>query len=71
MQPAFADQLLTSSHSERSQSLLWLTLKLLPVSLPLAKKVIDNTEVQNNARVARTECRKLLGNELIHELTLK
>jgi hypothetical protein len=52
MQPAIADQLLTSSRSESSQSLLWLTLKLLPVPLPVAKKVIDSTEVWYKARVA-------------------
>ncbi|HXI87508.1 MAG TPA: hypothetical protein VNH64_08615 [Parvularculaceae bacterium] len=34
-------------------------------------KVICNTECQNNARVARGEYRKLLGNELIREVILK
>ena len=37
----------------------------------VAKKVIGSTEVQNNARVARNEYRKLLGSELIRELILK
>jgi L-rhamnose mutarotase len=37
----------------------------------VAKKVIGSTEVQNNARVARNEYRKLLGGELIRELILK
>jgi hypothetical protein len=37
----------------------------------VAKKVIGSTEVQNNARVARNEYRKLLGYELIRELILK
>jgi hypothetical protein len=37
----------------------------------VAKKVIGSTEVQNNARVARNEYRKLLGSELIRELILQ
>ena len=37
----------------------------------VAKKVIGSTKVQNKARVARTEYRKVLGNELIRELILK
>jgi len=37
----------------------------------VAKKVIGTTEVQNKARVARNEYRKLLGSELIRELILK
>jgi hypothetical protein len=37
----------------------------------VAKKVIGSTEVQNNARVARNEYRKLLGSELIREVILK
>ena len=37
----------------------------------VAKKVIGSTEVQNKARVARNEYRKLLGTELIRELILK
>jgi L-rhamnose mutarotase len=37
----------------------------------VAKKIIGSTEVQNNARVARNEYRKLLGSELIRELILK
>jgi hypothetical protein len=37
----------------------------------VARKVIGSTEVQNNARVARNEYRKLLGSELIRELILK
>jgi len=36
----------------------------------VAKKVIGRTEVQNKARVARNEYRKLLGSELIRELIL-
>jgi hypothetical protein len=37
----------------------------------VARKVIGSTEVQNKARVGRTEYRKLLGSELIRELILK
>jgi len=37
----------------------------------VAKKVIGRTEVQNKARVARNEYRKLLGSELIREVILK
>jgi hypothetical protein len=37
----------------------------------VAKKVIGSTEVQNKARVARSEYRKILGTELIREIILK
>ena len=37
----------------------------------VAKQVIGNTEVQNNARLGRNEYRKVLGSELIRELILK
>jgi hypothetical protein len=37
----------------------------------VAKKAIGSTEVQNNARVARSEYRKVLGTEYIRELNLK
>jgi L-rhamnose mutarotase len=37
----------------------------------VARKVIGSTEVQNNARVARNEYRRLLGSELIREVILK
>ena len=37
----------------------------------VAKKVIGSTDVQNKARVARNEYRKVLGTELIRELILK
>jgi L-rhamnose mutarotase len=37
----------------------------------VANKAIGSTEVQNNARVARTDYRKVLGSELIRELVLK
>jgi hypothetical protein len=37
----------------------------------VANHVIGSTEVQNKARVARTDYRKVLGSELIRELILK
>ena len=37
----------------------------------VAKRVIGSTEVQNKARVARNEYRKVLGDELIRQLILK
>ncbi len=37
----------------------------------VAKKVIGSTDVQNKARVARSEYRKVLGTELIREIILK
>src|ERR1700729_2879980 len=37
----------------------------------VAKKVICSTECQNKARVARSDYRKVLGNEYIRELILK
>src|SRR5215470_14137188 len=37
----------------------------------VAREVIGSTEVQNKARVARNEYRKLLGDELIREVVLK
>jgi hypothetical protein len=37
----------------------------------VAKHVIGSTEVQNQARVGRSEYRKVLGSELIRELILK
>jgi hypothetical protein len=37
----------------------------------VAKQAIGSAEVQNNARVARTDYRKVLGSELIREVILK
>jgi len=37
----------------------------------VANKVIGRIKVQNKARVARNEYRKLLGSELIREIILK
>jgi hypothetical protein len=37
----------------------------------VAKRVIGSTEVQNKARTGRNDYRRVLGNELIRELTLK
>jgi hypothetical protein len=57
---------------------LWITFKNAAAALDkgveleaVAKKVICNTECQNRARVARSEYRKVLGNEYIRELILK
>jgi hypothetical protein len=36
----------------------------------VAKEVIGSTEVQNKARAARNDYRKLMGSELIRELVL-
>jgi hypothetical protein len=57
--------------------ILWITYKnmaTLDKSVELeavAKKVIGSTEVQNKARVGRSEYRRPLGGELIRELILK
>jgi hypothetical protein len=37
----------------------------------VARQVIGSTEVQNKARVGRTDYRKILGTELIREVILK
>jgi hypothetical protein len=57
---------------------LWITFKNAAAALDkgveleaVAKKVIGSTGVQNKARVARSEYRKVLGTELIRELILK
>jgi hypothetical protein len=57
---------------------LWITFKNAAAALDkgveleaVAKNVIGSTEVQNKARVARSEYRKVLGTELIRELILK
>ena len=57
--------------------ILWITYKNMAAldrgveEEEVAKKVIGSTEVQNKARVARSEYRKVLGTELIRELILK
>ena len=57
---------------------LWITFKDAAAALDkgaeleaVAKKVIGSTEVQNKARVCRSEYRKALGTEIIRELILK
>ena len=57
---------------------LWLTFKNAAAALDkgveleyVARKVICNTECQNKARAARSEYRKVTGNEFIRELILK
>ena len=37
----------------------------------VARKAIGSTEVQNKARVGRSDYRKILGTELIREVVLK
>jgi len=57
--------------------ILWITYKNMAAldkgveQEDVAKKVIGSTEVQNKARVARSEYRKVLGTEYIRELILK
>src|SRR3954469_23599895 len=57
---------------------LWITFKNAAAALDkgieleyVASKVICNTECQNKARAARSEYRKVMGNEFIRELILK
>jgi hypothetical protein len=60
-----------------AQYIFWITYKNMAAldkgveEEAVAKKVIGSTEVQNKARVARNEYRKVLGTELIRELILK
>jgi hypothetical protein len=57
--------------------ILWITYKNMAAldkgveEEAVAKKVIGSTQVQNKARVARNEYRKVLGAEYIRELILK
>src|SRR3984957_12460571 len=68
---------LTPKSPDQPNIYLWITYKNMAaldkgVELEaVAKKVIGSTEVQNKARVARSEYRKVLGNEYIRELILK
>ena len=68
---------LTPKSPDQPNIYLWITYKNM-VALDkgveletVAKKVIGSTEVQNKARVARSEYRKVLGTEYIRELILK
>ena len=69
---------LTPKSPDQPNVYLWITFKNAAAALDkgveledVAKKVICDTECQNKARVARSEYRKVLGNEYIRELILK
>jgi hypothetical protein len=69
---------LTPKSPDQPNAYLWITFKNAAAALDkgveledVAKKVICDTECQNKARVARSEYRKVLGNEYIRELILK
>jgi hypothetical protein len=69
---------LTPKLPDQPNIILWITYKNAAAALDkgveleaVAKKVICSTECQNKARVARSEYRKVLGNEYIRELILK
>src|ERR1700681_3210893 len=69
---------LTPKSPDQPNIYLWITFKNAAAALDkgvevedVAKKVICSTECQNKARVARSEYRKVLGNEYIRELILK
>ena len=67
----------TPKSPDQPNIILWITYKNMAAldkgveEEAVAKKVIGSTEVQNKARVARNEYRKVLGSELIRELILK
>ena len=69
---------LTPKSPDQPNIILWITFKNATAALDkgadledVAKKVIGSTEVQNKARAARNEYRRVLGTELIRELILK
>ena len=68
---------LTPKSPDQPNIYLWITYKNMAAldkgveEEAVAKKVIGSTEVQNKARVARNEYRKVLGSELVRELLLK
>src|SRR5579859_3465161 len=69
---------LTPKSPEQPNIYLWITYKNAAAALDkaveledVAKKVICNTECQNKARVARSEYRKVLGEDYVRELMLK
>jgi len=67
----------TPKSPDQPNIILWITYKNMAAldkgfeEDAVAKKVIGSTEVQNKARVARNEYRKVLGTEYIRELVLK
>ena len=69
---------LTPRSPDEPNIYLWITFKNAAAALDkgvelenVAKQVIGSTEVQNKARVARSEYRRVLGSEYIRELILK
>ena len=69
---------LTPKSADQPNIVLWITYKNGMAAFDkgaeleaVAKKVICSTECQNKARVARSEYRKVMGNEFIRELILK
>jgi hypothetical protein len=69
---------LTPKSPDQPDIILWITFESAAAALDkgveleeVAKKVIGSTEVQNKARVARSEYRKFLGSEYVRELILK
>jgi hypothetical protein len=69
---------LTPKSPDEPNIYLWITFKNAAAALDrgveledVAKKVIGSTEVQNKARVARSEYRRVLGSEYIREIILK
>ena len=69
---------LTPKSPDQPNIYLWITFKNAAAALDkgveleaVARKVICSTECQNKARVARSEYRKVLGEEYIRELILK
>src|SRR5579859_3928384 len=68
---------LTPKSPDQPNIILWITYKNMAAldkgveQEEVAKKVIGSTELQNKARVARSEYRKVLGTELIREIILK
>ena len=69
---------LTPKSPDQPDMILWKTYKNGAAALDngvaleeVAKKVIGSTEVQNKARVARNEYRKVMGTEYVRELILK
>jgi len=67
----------TPKSPDQPNIFLWITYKNMAAldkgaeEEAVAKKVICSTECQNKARVGRNEYRKVLGTELIRELSLK
>jgi|SRR6185312_3461401 len=68
----------TPKSPDQPNVIIWITYKNGGAALDqrseleaVAKKVIGSTEVQNKARVGRSDYRKVLGEELLREVILK